>query len=431
MLYLIKIICYIIKEDVKMKSLNYLSKNDYYEIKLGSMLASYDRDLLTMLYQPIIGYGSLALYFTLWSNVKRSEYSSMNKHEVIFNQMDIDSNEFIKCRTRLEALGLLKTYKKNEKSFTTFIYELYAPKSPEEFFDDPLYKGILCKHLGEKEVEKLAIIFKSREVNKDNCEDISSSFSDIYSIDEDDTLKVINIRTNRGRKTINIKNNFEVGEFLKHIKDEYGIINEALTPDYIHEITRLATLLGLDVLSMCEVVEQCYNPNQENHLNYDDLYHASLKYKDGINIVSKNNGIKEYNDDDAFGAFINQMSTTSAFEYLKIKQNYINPSASDVKIINELSSKYGFNSGVINALVQYTLSMCDDKLPANYIYKLADTLARKNVNTTLAAWNALTKKNHKKTSKQIVKDDSINDDVKDNIKSSDGQSLEELMKELE
>ena len=48
-----------------MKEINYLSKDDFFEVKLGSMLASYDRDILTTLYQPIIGYKALALYFTL------------------------------------------------------------------------------------------------------------------------------------------------------------------------------------------------------------------------------------------------------------------------------------------------------------------------------------------------------------------------------
>lgn len=47
-----------------MKSLNFLSKEDYYEVRLGSMLASYDRDILTILYQPIISHSALALYFT-------------------------------------------------------------------------------------------------------------------------------------------------------------------------------------------------------------------------------------------------------------------------------------------------------------------------------------------------------------------------------
>ena len=66
-----------------MKRLNFLSKDDYYEVKFGSMLASYDRDILTMLYQPIIGYAGLALYFTLWSEAKRNDYSSLIKHEIL------------------------------------------------------------------------------------------------------------------------------------------------------------------------------------------------------------------------------------------------------------------------------------------------------------------------------------------------------------
>ena len=73
-----------------MKRLNFLSKDDYYEVKFGSMLASYDRDILTMLYQPIICYAGLSLYFTLWSEAKRNDYSSLIKHEILINEMGIE-----------------------------------------------------------------------------------------------------------------------------------------------------------------------------------------------------------------------------------------------------------------------------------------------------------------------------------------------------
>ena len=47
-----------------MKYLSYISEDDAYEVRLESMLASYDRDFLTSLYQPIVGYSAIALYFT-------------------------------------------------------------------------------------------------------------------------------------------------------------------------------------------------------------------------------------------------------------------------------------------------------------------------------------------------------------------------------
>ena len=145
-----------------MKRLNFLSKDDYYEVKFGSMLASYDRDILTMLYQPIIGYAGLALYFTLWSEAKRNDYSSLIKHEILINEMGIELTQLLEARLALEGIGLLKTYKlKISKNVDSYIYEVFAPKSPEEFFNDVIYKGLLAKKIGTMQVEKLSMIFSS------------------------------------------------------------------------------------------------------------------------------------------------------------------------------------------------------------------------------------------------------------------------------
>ena len=57
------------------------------------MLASYDRDILTILYQPIISHSALALYFTLWGEVKYNDYCPINKHESLTKKMMMDIGE--------------------------------------------------------------------------------------------------------------------------------------------------------------------------------------------------------------------------------------------------------------------------------------------------------------------------------------------------
>ena len=44
-----------------------LSESDMFEVKITSLLADYDRETITNLYQPIIGYTALAIYFSFWS----------------------------------------------------------------------------------------------------------------------------------------------------------------------------------------------------------------------------------------------------------------------------------------------------------------------------------------------------------------------------
>ena len=44
-----------------------LANQDFLEVRLASLIADFDRDTLSNLYQPMIGYEGLALYMTLWS----------------------------------------------------------------------------------------------------------------------------------------------------------------------------------------------------------------------------------------------------------------------------------------------------------------------------------------------------------------------------
>ena len=42
-----------------------LANQDFLEVRLASLIADFDRDTLSNLYQPMIGYEALSLYMTL------------------------------------------------------------------------------------------------------------------------------------------------------------------------------------------------------------------------------------------------------------------------------------------------------------------------------------------------------------------------------
>ena len=121
---------------------------------------------------------------------------------------------------------------------------------------------------------------------------------------------------------------------------------------------------------------------------------------------------------------LNQFNNYSPFEYLRIKQQGTLPSPSDVRIINLLSEKYNLPSPVINAIVDYTLTMCNDVLSQAYAEKIAATLVRKNITTALGACNALVSSNRR--NKKVNKVETfVKEETKDDI------SVEDLLKELE
>ena len=126
-----------------------LSNSDMFDIKVSSLLADYDRETITNLYQPIIGYTALAVYFTFWREAKNQKIISLSSHEQLFLRMKIAPGDFIEARKLLEAVGLVKTRLEKVNGFSIYHYQLFAPKTPSKFFDDTLLYGLFIQNLGE------------------------------------------------------------------------------------------------------------------------------------------------------------------------------------------------------------------------------------------------------------------------------------------
>ena len=116
---------------------------DTYIVINKTILNDQDRKILTMLYQPIVGSVAINLYFSLWSNLDRSELISTeyNHHHLMAN-MQLNLDEIIEARERLEGIGLLKVFY-NADNINHYIYELYSPLSPQEFFNHPILNVVL------------------------------------------------------------------------------------------------------------------------------------------------------------------------------------------------------------------------------------------------------------------------------------------------
>ncbi len=81
-----------------------LSENDYLDVKLNSLIADYDSETLSNLYQPIIGYAALAVYFTLVSESKNQKITSVISHNQLLNRLQMSPGDFVEARKRLLSL---------------------------------------------------------------------------------------------------------------------------------------------------------------------------------------------------------------------------------------------------------------------------------------------------------------------------------------
>ena len=393
----------------------YLLKEDYFEVYLASMISNNDKDVIFMLYQPILGHDAVALYFTLYSEFKKQENVYFSTHESLSEIMNLPLNRIQEARRMLEGIGLLQTYYQKDDNQTMYKYLLFSPKTPGDFFNDVLLRGLLTRSIGAKRVNQLANIYKSKDLKLDGFVEISETFTNVFHPDLDSKSFQNNVNIDRTftHKTKDITKGFDRGLFLKSLEEIYQVKANVINKSDLNEISRIALLYGIEEPLMSEFVSQAIS--DDNVIDFEMVKKACLRDQIYAPIRSGGAKSKELFDGKSDKAQkIELMSTTSAFDFLKIKQNNTAVSPSDIFLINELAEKYGLNSQVINPLIDYVLENYDNTLPKNLVFKIAASLSRNNVETTLDAMNYLYKvKKSKKTVKNYTNDEQINEEVTD------------------
>ena len=421
-----------------------LGSNDVFKVHKATLVADYDRETLTNLYQPLVGYGALALYFTLWSEGDMQRVNPVSAHETLLAKMKISVGEFIKARKALEGVGLLRTYLEDNNGAKIYTYELFAPKTPNEFFSDTLLYGLLINYIGEVDAKKLNNYYASNF--KVNGTDISSSFKEVFRPDFQNVafIKALSNDPAMGRNRAKMALEFTYEKFFNALKEVSQISDKAFSKVELREIARLASLNGLNESSAASIVANYYDPTQEKGKRVDlakvtKAFQEETNYSYLSNYSAKSNGKSKPNYVSSSGAIaqkINIMESVSPKDYLTILQNGTEPALPDLKLIDYLSKKFKLNNSVLNAVIDYTLSKNNNILSKAYCEKICASIVRSNIDTTIDAMNYL-KSISKPKSKEYVKEErfiepSINkEDKKNKQTKADDKEWESLMAELE
>ena len=389
-----------------------LANQDFLEVRLASLIADFDRDTLSNLYQPIIGFEALSLFMTLWSEANNEKVSPLCTHEQLFLRMRMPAGAFVEARKYLEATGLLKTFMSQGDGFKIYHYELYAPKSPRGFFDDVLLYGMLVKSIGETNANRLKNIYLI-EPKQDYGEEITAKFAEVFHPQFNDSAFVEAASGNsrvKGRNAGKIKGQFSYEEFFKNLSNISQIKESAFNKSEMKEIERLATLNGVSEEEAAMLVNQLYDPEQEKgqRIDFDKLakiMQEKTDYKYRSNKGGKNNN-REPNlisGESDLAKKINLMESKSPKDYLSYLQGGTKPASADLKVINDLSKNYNLPNPVINAVVDYVLFKADNVLSRAYAEKVAVSMVRENILTAVDAMNYLKKVDKKTRSKKVNK----------------------------
>ncbi|MFF2755161.1 replication initiation and membrane attachment family protein [Psychrobacillus sp. NPDC058041] len=372
-----------------------LQPADMYMIRLPYSFSDYDRQLLTLFYQPLVGAEGISLYLTLWADgeVKTSEQWS---HYQLMNVLGVSIGKIFQARVALEAIGLLRTWQKTEDDIRFFYYELSAPLDAESFLKDPLLSMFLLNKIGENAYKQLRNRFIQLSNWNEGFKDVSRTFMDVYkpSTKNSQQISYDDDYESKKRKT-SLPFYYEEFDFslLQEGLSEQLVPKSAMTIEAKEVIAKLSFLYNLNPIEMQKVVILALD--DELHLTEArlkkacaDYYKLTVSKKAPIiqNVTKIKKTIPENNTPLTKEAeLIHYLETTSPVAVLRDIAKGKEPILADVQLANHLVSHYNMPVGVVNVLLQYVLLRTDMKLTKNYAEKIASHWMRKDVKTAKEA----------------------------------------------
>lgn len=386
-----------------MKNLTILPADQYIVIN-KTVLHSEDRKLLTMLYQPIIGYTAVSLYFALVDDLDSlNQMSEDLNHHHLMATMQLKLEDIMIAREKLEAVGLIKTYIK-KGNVNHYVYLLFSPISASEFFHHPILNIVLYNNIGKKEYAKRQEIFQVPKISLKDYEDVSSSFDEVFESSNLKPFEVLDIIEERKEAKIISKRVIDFNLLISSIPGSI-VSSRCFTEDVKELINSLALVYNFDTTNMAGLVQSSINEKglvdrtllRKSCRNYYQFDHAgslpTLIYQRQPEFLKKPEG-----DNSKWAKMAYTFENTSPYDYLKSKQKGAEPTKRDLKLIEDLMIEQKLSSGVVNVLISYALKLNNQKLNRSYLETIAGQWKRLNIETVEEAMR-LTEKEYKKMKK--------------------------------
>mgnify|MGYP004455222599 CR=1 FL=1 len=385
---------------------------DTYIVYNKTILTNTDRQILSMLYQPIIGPLPIILYFSLWSDLEKNELLSNEfTHHHLEANMHMSLSEISQIRAKLEAIGLLKTLVK-EDTITSYIYELYSPLSAHEFFNHPILNIVLYSNVGKKEYNTLVDYFKTPRLNTNGYTDISASFNSVFGSVPMTSYEAINDSIRKYNKLkLNINTNFDF-DFLIAAMPSSVNKERLFTKENKELILELSFLYEIDAMKMQNIIKGCLN--ERGTISKDEFRKACRNYYQFdnagllpslIDTTQPNYLRKPIGENSKRAKMVYTFESISPYNLLKSKNGGAEPTKRDLRLAEDLIVDYKLKPGVVNVLIDYTLKTNNNKLNRSFVETIAGQWQRLKIETVDEAMSVAEKehKKYNKTSPKIKK----------------------------
>ncbi|NYF25147.1 replication initiation and membrane attachment family protein [Sporosarcina sp. JAI121] len=367
---------------------------DAYKIRLSQSFSDYDRQLLTLFYQPLIGPSAMSLFMTLWADAEREDEREYN-HYHLMNILTMPLGPVFEARISLEAIGLLRTYGRKDGDARLFIYELLPPLDARAFFQDPLLSTFLFSKIGEQAYRNLRSRFAIDRSKDDGFEDVSRTFLDVYTpVQQGYNMNMREDQEFIGRNEPEgvpfVQPDFDFA-LLRSGLSEQMVPQAALSSVSKETISKLAFLYSLTPLDMQKVIMMALD--EDLKLPEDRLRKSAAEFYK-MNVSKDAPALHKVYAAEAPKPASQTMTRDEELEHylentapLEMLRDFMGkePLSVDVKLAEKLVNTHGLSVGVVNVLLQYVLYRNDGKITNSFAERIASHWMGKKVETVKAA----------------------------------------------
>ncbi|WYS05153.1 DnaD domain protein [Bacillus sp. FSL R5-0394] len=378
---------------------------DQYTVRLADVITDMDNHVLTLLYQPLIGTEAVGLYNSLRSQLPSGKYQGdIHTHHQLSVLLDLSLPKLLEARKKLEAIDLLRTYRKKTDDVRFFMYELQPPMKPHRFFRDDVLSVFLYNRLGKQGYRAVRERFALPVLDSSEFEEVTESFSNVFASlthsemqpalmnEQDGALKGAKGEALIGKDSDGLRiDDFDV-ELMKQALSSFIVPPEVLTDRLIDLIKKLAFVYQVEPLTMANLVEQA---SRGDMLDEDDL-RKTIKEWYRLENGTKPPALGLKTQPQTARTMTKEPQTeeersiqfyeqTPPMTLLEMRQEGAAVSPADARLIEELIVDYKLHPGVANVLIDYVLFQHDMKLSRGFMLKIAGHWKRKKVKTVPGA----------------------------------------------
>ena len=339
------------------------------------------------LYQPLIGMEATALYLTLNSEL---DQMTLTKSPSLISRLcklsGFSLNSLQESFDKLEAVGLVCSYVKQTND-NRYLFDLKMPLSPQEFINHQILNRLLKDRLKD-EYEKTIAIFQTYNVNLNDYQEMTASFTDVFEIHHHEK-NILKEKKYKQKIHNSIENSYDLTLFYQ------GIENLQLSKKMFDQedekiIQQLGILYHINALDMQDLVKQSMI---ENHLNSRLLAQNCRNYYDlkmpekFTEVFHKQSPLlqSEKHGESSLQKHIYYLENISPYDLLKDKMGGKEPLKRDLQVVESVLTTLQLEPGVVNVLIETTLQKCNQSLPKNFIEALGSQWKRKKIKTVQEA----------------------------------------------